>query len=234
MIKLIFLFILVSCQNSEGTKIFADFDKEHRSAEMACRTYEEFFVKKSFTEDGPEDFPYQFVKDEKAALKAIGGYNLDILDHSRIVNYETLLFKHCDLNSKTGDMGYYCPDSVTHYTFFKALLTSIKIEKWSDSTKKKAFDLIRKYLVKENDQATGLVTRGLLLNLLKIMAADGIIDKKHILVIEQATADFDREMEIIRNRKFVRECKSMSANFNTEMKASEVFRNRIQEILTSI
>lgn len=234
MIKVFFFFILVGCQNSEGTKIFADYDKEHKAAEMACRTYEEFFIKKSFTEDGPDDFPYQFIKDEKEALKAIDGYNLDIINHSRIVNHQTLLYKHCDLNSKIDAMGYYCPDSITHYTFFRALLTSMKLEKWSESTKKKALELTKKYLVKENDQAAGLVSRGFLLNLLKIMATDGMIDKRHIPDIEKASADFDRETDLIRNRKVIRECESMAAYFNSEMDTSADFRTRIQKILTSI
>lgn len=219
---------LVSCQNSEGTKIFADFDKEHKEAELACREYEENFIKKSFTDNGPDEMPYQFIKGEKNALKAIDGYKLDLLDHSRAIKFQTLVYKHCEKDGNSGGIHYYCPDSITHHQFFKSLVSSMKIEKWSESTRKKGLDLTMKYLHKENDQPQALVTRAFMLNLLKTMTPNN-------QAIETAIADLDIEMEKIqKNLRNAKECESMSASFHQEMKVSEVYRTRIQKILESI
>lgn len=225
---LLSIFSLVACTSSKEEKIFSDFDKKYAEEEKSCLKLEELMQESTI--NNPDDV--RFVKDEDAALKVIENFDIKPLSYSRYHSHYILLNQHC-FHDKKG-MFYACPNPVTSYLFFRALIKTSIDTPWSKPTQDKALKLVSQHIrqqVFENEG--GLLDKGSSLELLELMAQKGVLNKDLLPEIQKLIKQVESDRESIKSGKLLN-CEEALKKDQKEMQLTEIISAKMSHLLSSL
>lgn len=192
-----------------------------------CESYRHKVLEPAVSfEERSADHGYRFVKDEKKALDFISKFE------PRELQFQENTKRLSKARSTCQEVPY-CENAVASFNFLRGLTYGMKNYNWASKTKEEAREKIWKYAHKVLDLKPNLLHLMMASNLLKILAAEKLIQKPTLEKISAFYSELELQDELLRKKAKLQggDCKVQQTIRVEEEKLVNQFTEKLKGII---